>query len=66
MMTLEVCGAVYRAQVEYAGHYYRWDFTRENAAQVRRSIAMAANDSSQPFDWLVAALLIRLIRENVK
>lgn len=65
-MTLDVCGAVYRAQVEYAGHFYRWDFTRENAAQARLLIAMAADDPTTPFDWLVAALLIRLIQENVK
>jgi len=66
MITLEVCGAIYRAEVEYQGHYFLWEFTRENVAETRRSIAMAAQSSETPFDWLLASLLIRLIRENVK
>jgi hypothetical protein len=66
MITLDVCGAVYRAEVSYGGHYFRWDFTRENAESTRHSIAMAAHSADTPFDWMVAGLLIRLIRENVK
>jgi len=65
MMTLEVCGAIYRAEVNYEGHYFRWEFTKENVAQARRSIAMAAHSGDTPFDWMLASLLIRLIRENV-
>jgi hypothetical protein len=66
MITLDVCGAVYRAQVEYGGHYYRWDFTADNVASTRHSIALTAHSPDTPFNWLCAALLIRLIRENVK
>ena len=66
MITLNVCGAVYRAEVEYGGHYFRWDFTANNVASTRHSIALAANSPDTPFDWMVAALLIRLIKENVK
>jgi hypothetical protein len=66
MITLDVCGAVYRAEVNYGGHYFRWDFTRDNAEQTRRAIAMVAHSGTTPFDWLVATLLIRLIIENVK
>lgn len=66
MITLDVCGAIYRAEVSYGGHFFRWDFIAKNAEQTRRAIALAAHSADTPFDWLVAALLIRLIRENVK
>jgi hypothetical protein len=66
MITLDVCGAVYRAEVEYGGHYFRWDFTRDNSEQVRRAIAVVVHSKTTPLDWMVAALLIRLINENVK
>jgi hypothetical protein len=66
MITLYSCGAIYRAEVVYGDHYFRWDFVAENAKQARHAIAQAAHSGSTPLDWLVASLLIRLILEHVK
>lgn len=65
MITLDKCGVIYRVQVEYGGHYYRWDFTRDNAEITRQTITRVAHSPDTPLDWPVAALLIRLILENV-
>jgi len=66
MITLEQCGLIYRAEVRYAGHYFRWDFTRETSNTACVQIGLAAYSADTPIDYLVATLLCRLIRDNVQ
>jgi hypothetical protein len=63
MVTLACTNGIWTAAMQHGGHAFVWRFRRDQVDNTRRLIAWQAWQKDTPFDFMAAALVLRVLRE---